>query len=85
MEQKTASQGMIIGGYVAAVLCGLLGLIIPLMLRLSKVTNADGIQVPAYDEASRKQGKTMLIVWAVVFVVGIILYGVMGASMMAGM
>ena len=63
-----ASQGMIIGGYVCLIFCGLASLVIGLMLMLSKENG-----VPKYNEASRKHGKTMLIILAVLFVLGIIL------------
>ncbi len=59
---QTAGKGMIIAGYIFAVLGGLIGLVIGAHMKWGKITDASGNKVLKYDEASQKQGFIIFII-----------------------
>ena len=61
-----ASKGLLIAGYVFAVLGGFLGFMIGGYVWRNKVKDSSGQKVYRYDAASRKQG-------LIIFIIGVIL------------
>ena len=67
--EKEASKGLIIAGYIFAVLVCFIGLLIGVIL-ISKTRNSNGETGYTYNEKSRNHGKKMIpiaIIVAVVF------------------
>lgn len=60
-------KSWIIGGYIFALLGGLLGLIIGYSIWTSKKTLPNGEKVYSYDEKDRKQGKYIFYIGIIVF------------------
>jgi len=53
---------MLIVGYIFAILGGLIGLVIGVLLWRGQTKNPDGTKVPKYDAPSRKQGMIIAII-----------------------
>ena len=70
-------RGWVFAGRFFAVMGGFFGVLIGLVLLQSTKTLPDGRKVYTYDEETRKQGKTILIVSLIVFVVCLI-FGLFG-------
>jgi len=65
---KNKPMGMIIAGYIFAVLGGLIGFILGVYLWQGK-ENVNGVKQKKYDEATRKQGMIIAIIAVVAFIV----------------
>ncbi len=65
---KNKPMGMIIAGYIFAVLGGLIGFILGVYLWQGK-ENVNGVKQKKYDEATRRQGMIIAIVAVVAFIV----------------
>ena len=66
----TAGKGLLIAGWVFAILGGLIGIAIGGSVWNGTVKLSDGTKVPKYDEASRAKGKTITIVACIMFALG---------------
>lgn len=69
---QKAGTGLIVAGWIFAILGGLIGLIIGAHIAFAKVPDANGQKVPKYDDGSRTQGKIMFAIACVVFALGMI-------------
>lgn len=67
---ETAGRGLLIAGWIFAILGGLIGLAIGSSIWNGKVKTGGGNKVFRYDDASRAKGKVITIVGAVMFVAG---------------
>lgn len=65
---KPKPMGMIIAGYIFAVLGGLIGFILGVYLWQGK-ENVNGVKQKKYDEATRRQGMIIAIIAVVAFIV----------------
>ena len=65
---KNKPMGMIIAGYIFAVLGGLIGFVLGVYLWQGK-ENVNGVKQKKYDEATRRQGMIIAIVAVVAFIV----------------
>jgi len=61
--------GWLVAGYIFALLGGLIGIIIGVIMMSSKVKLPDGTTVKKYDDSTRKQG-TIILVIAIVAMIG---------------
>jgi hypothetical protein len=59
---KKAGTGLVVVGYIFAVLGGLIGLIIGAIVAFGKDKTSDGTKYNRYDERSRKQGKIIFFI-----------------------
>ncbi len=59
---QPAGKGLVIAGYIFAVLGGLIGLVIGAHMKWGKITDASGAKVLKYDEASQKKGLIIFII-----------------------
>lgn len=64
-----ASKGLLVAGYIFAVLGGFLGFLIGGHVWRNKVKDSSGQKVFKYDDASRKQGMIIFILGVVLAVI----------------
>ncbi len=62
---QPAGRGLLIAGYIFAILGGIIGLAIGAYIKWGKIPDASGNKVPRFDESSQKQG---LIIFAIALV-----------------
>ena len=69
----TAGRGLLVAGWIFAILGGLIGIAIGSSIWNGKVKLDDGTKTFKYDEASRGKGKVITIVASVLFIIGNVL------------
>jgi len=60
--------GLIVAGWIFAVLGGLIGIAIGSSIAIGKVRTDSGEKIRRYDEASRKKGTPIMIVAIIMFI-----------------
>ncbi|MCX6351938.1 MAG: hypothetical protein NTX03_08745 [Bacteroidetes bacterium] len=64
IQKKAADKNLILAGYLGALIGGVFGILLGMLIMMSKTLTPQGIQYFTYDDASRKQGKMMVIIGA---------------------
>lgn len=77
LGNQKAGTGLIVAGYVFALLGGLIGVALGCQLHLGKVTDPSGAKVLQYDAASRSHGMIIMCL----SVLSMIVWGVVNATM----
>ena len=67
---QKVGTGLLIAGWIFAILGGLIGIAIGSSICNGKVKLSDGTKVHRYDEASRGKGKVILVVAIAMFAIG---------------
>jgi hypothetical protein len=72
-KPEKCPQGLIVAGYVFAILGGFVGILIGWSIHDSKKTLSDGKRIYTYEQSDRHQGMIIFLVGSVIFSVGMIL------------
>ena len=70
---EDAGKGLIIAGYIFAILGGLIGIVLGSSIAFGKVADASGEKVPRYSDGSRTHGKVILGIGITMIVIGKVL------------